>query len=182
MKHLIVTLALCVASNAPHIEALPNNSFEPIGEAESTNDTEATPNFEKIKIDHARTYVESIYPFAIKVQEKHGIPAPITLAIACLESGYGRSSNAQNKFNHLGIRTYNNGKAGYRKFSSIEACFDYYNTLFENPRYAALQKLTPNDNLAIWVKTLQESGYNQREGFGKKVMGMIRFINLDELV
>lgn len=179
MKHLLVTLAICVASNSPNIEALPSNQFPQEGD-QQPDSVANTPDFEKITIDHAREYVQAIYPFAAQVQQSHGIPVQLTLAIACLESGYGRSYNAQNKFNHLGIRVYNHGKAGYRTFSSSKDCFEYYAQLFDHPRYAPLQQLKDSD-LKTWAEALQVCGFNQRLDYSQKVINMIRFIHLDQI-
>lgn len=177
MKHLLAALALCVTTSTQSAEI---SYVMPLENPKPAEEPTIEPDLSMITIEHARTYVQSIYPYAVAVQQAHKIPAAITLAIACLESGYGRSYNAKEKYNHLGIRVYQNGKAGYRRFSSTEACFDYYANLFTKPRYAPLQDLETKD-LQVWVKTLQECGYNRRATYIKKVMQMVRFIHLDEI-
>jgi len=169
---------ICILNHTPTLEKAPSFLLEGI---ETVAEEELLPDFSIIRIDHARKYVEEIYPFAVKVHKKHRIPVPIVLAIACLESGYGRSYNAQNKFNHMGIRTYKNGKAGYKKFSSTEACFEYFGNLLENNRYSPTLKKIEGDDLLTWIKTLCEAGYNHREKYIRKVMQMVKFIHLNEL-
>ena len=178
MKHLFAALALCVTTSTQYSEATPI--------AASTTDNNTTtasvemPDFSIITIDHARTYVEEIFPYALAIEQQHRVPVPITIAIACLESGYGRSHYAQQRFNHLGIRVYKNGKAGYRTFGSLDECFDYYGSLFTKERYAPLQSIEGN-NLEDWVKGLQECGYNNRDKYRKKLLRMINFLHLDQL-
>lgn len=180
MKHLFAALAICVATNTQQAEAIsaPILALEPTPTHEKIK--EFVPDFSIITIDHAREYIKTIYPFALKVQKEQSIPAPITLAIACLESGYGRSFNAKNKFNHLGIRVYQNGKAGYRRFSSIDECFEYYTNMFNIERYAPLQKIEAGD-IPSFIKGLQECGFNHRDKYSKKLAIMIDFLRLEEL-
>jgi len=178
MKHLFAALAICVATNTQQIEAvsvsIPEENLIPkVVE-------KFVPDFSIITIDHAREYVEKIYPYAIKVQKEQSIPAPITIAIACLETGYGRSTYAQEKNNHLGIRVYKNGKAGYRDFSSVDKCFDFYINMFNLERYAPLQDIAVDD-LPGFIKGLQECGFNHRDKYSKKLAIMIDFLHLEEL-
>lgn len=180
MKQLFTALAICVASNTPYsntiLTELPELP-EPITEATKV----ALPDFSIIEIDHARKYVEEVYAHAVAVEEAQGIPTEITIAIACLETGYGRSKNAQQKNNHLGIRVYQNGKAGYRRFSSMEACFEYYTNMFNLERYAPLQELGPDHIYEDWLQVLQDCGFNHRDKYRKKVRYMIDFLKLDQL-
>lgn len=178
MKHLFAALALCVTTSTQYSEALSINTS--VMDNNTAPAPIVVPDFSIITIDHARDYVEQIFPYALAIEQQHRIPVPITIAIACLESGYGRSHYAQQRFNHLGIRAYKNGKAGYRKFGSLDECFDYYGNLFTKERYAPLQSIEGN-NLEEWVKGLQECGYNNRDKYRKKLLRMVNFLHLDEL-
>jgi len=178
MKHLFAALAICVTTNALEEGAISTSISEENLIPQMVE--EFVPDFSIITIDHAREYVEKIYPYAIKVQREQSIPAPITIAIACLETGYGRSSYAQEKNNHLGIRIYKNGKAGYRNFSSVDKCFDFYINMFKMERYAPLQEIAV-DNLAGFIKGLQDCGFNHRDRYRKKLALMIDFLHLEEL-
>ncbi|WP_052598614.1 glucosaminidase domain-containing protein [Aureispira sp. CCB-QB1] len=178
MKHLFAALAICVATHTQHTEAIPASGVEENLAPEPIE--EFIPDFSVITIDHAREYVEKIYPYAIKAQKEQSIPAPITIAIACLETGYGRSVYAQKKNNHLGIRIYKNGKAGYRDFSSLDECFDYYINMFNMERYAPLKEIAIDD-LPSFIKGLQDCGFNHRDKYSKKLTVMIDFLHLEEL-
>ncbi len=177
MKQFFAALALCAATGTQSSEI---NQIEQPYSANQTTAVDLMPDFSFIKIDHARAYVEKIYPLAKKVQEKYRIPVSVTIAIACVESGYGRSHYAQTRNNHMGIRVYKNGQAGYRTFDSTAACFNYFSGMFEMERYQplhALESSAPED----WIRLLCECGYNHREHYIHKIIKMIRFIDLDKL-
>ncbi len=176
MKHLFAAIAICATTSTQYSEAISRTDSG----IKVSEPTEIKPDFSSIKIDHARKYIEIIYPFAKEVENEHGVPACVTMAIACLESGYGRSYNAKNKYNHLGIRVYQNGKPGYRRFSSTEKCFEYYSKMFTKERYLPLQEIEGSDP-EEWITGLHLCGYNHRVRYIKKIMQMIKFIHLDEL-
>lgn len=178
MKHLFAALAICVATSTQQIEVENPSISENNSSPEIVK--EFLPDFSIITIDHAREYVEKIYPYAIKVQKEQSIPAPITIAMACLETGYGRSTYAQEKNNHLGIRIYKNGKAGYRDFSSLDECFDFYIKMLDLERYAPLQEIPAND-LASFIQGFQDCGFNHRDKYSKKLAIMIDFLHLEDL-
>lgn len=178
MKHLFAALAICVATHTQQVEAISASSLEKNLIPEMVE--EFLPDFSIITIDHAREYVKKIYPYAIKVQKEQSIPAPITIAIACLETGYGRSTYAQEKNNHLGIRVYKNGKAGYRDFSSADECFEYYVEMLNLERYAPLQEIAVDD-LSGFIQGLQDCGFNHRDKYSKKLAIMIDFLHLEKL-
>ncbi|MGH1338683.1 MAG: glucosaminidase domain-containing protein [Aureispira sp.] len=174
MRNLLTNLALCVA--------LPL-TLDSASEAFAKNVVTSiapTPDFSIIEPDHAREYIQKLYPYALKVQEEQAIPVAITLAIACLESGYGRSHYAQTRHNHFGIRVYQNGKAGYRHFSNVDECFEFYTNMFSLERYAPLQKVAFGD-LPAFVQGLQDCGFNHRDKYRKKLLHMIDFLKLEEL-
>lgn len=178
MKHLFAALAICVSTNTLQVGVISNSSLDKNLNSETVE--EFVPDLSIITIDHAREYVEKIYPYAIKVQKEQSIPAPITIAIACLETGYGRSTYAQEKNNHLGIRVYKNGKAGYRNFSSVDKCFEYYVDMFNLERYAPLKEIAVDD-LSGFIQGLQDCGFNHRDKYSKKLAAMIHFLHLEEL-
>ncbi len=177
MKQLFAALALCAATGTQSSEIgpieLPYQSIQPPV-------VELSPDFSFIKIDHAREYVKKIYPLAKIIQEKHRIPVSVTIAIACVESGYGRSHYAQTRNNHMGIRVYKNGQAGYRTFDSTAGCFNYFSGMFAMERYQPLKELNSEDP-AEWIRLLCECGYNHREHYIHKIIKMIHFIDLDKL-
>lgn len=189
MKYFFTFLASIIATNTPYSE--PNKSPEhtPALVLTALNASEKAilipiedlrPDFSKIKIKHVRNYIESIYPYAAKTEKEHGIPTPVTIAIACLESGYGRSSIAKNKFNHLGLRTMKNGSPYYRDFDSMEECFSFYTNMFRKKRYKALRKVEGKE-IETWVHALLDCGFNPREEYYHEVMQMVNFTKMKEI-
>ena len=55
-------------------------------------------------------YIEKYKDAAIHAMKTHGIPASITLAQGCLESGDGNSDLAVKANNHFGIKCHNDWK------------------------------------------------------------------------
>lgn len=137
-------------------------------------------DFSVIKIDHVRSYVKDTYKYAVRIKNKHNVPVPVTLAIACLESGYGRSFLAKNQNNHLGIRNYRDTLTKFMRFEDKADCFEYLDGLLSRPRYAPLKNIK-TDNNRDWVIGLHKCGYNNKEKYISEVMGMIRFAKLDQI-
>ena len=177
MKHLLTVLAFYTAS-----PSTPINTELNLSHPTTTNDIFEKPilDFSVIKFDHARKYVKEIYPIAKKIEEKRGIPFEITVGIACLESGYGSSGFAKHRNNHLGIRKYTNGVAGYRYFTSTEDCFNYYDKMFDFKRYAPLKEIE-GDDLRESLTMLCKCGYNHRDSYIEKVLYLIDYIRIDEI-
>ena len=71
----------------------------------------------------------------IKAQDKNGINALLELAFACLESGYGKSNYAVNRFNLFGINAVDSdpGRATY--FKSVADCVHQHSRLWLSKNY-----------------------------------------------
>lgn len=175
MKNITFALALCCATTQTIGSAKTDIQLLP----EPSPQTQVV-DFSYIEIPHVRTYLEKIYPLAVQAEAQTGIPTPIILAMASLESGYGRSHYATTRNNHLGIRCFNKGKAGYKHFSSLEECFDGFIHIFELKRYASLKEIEGRD-LEEWVTAICKSGYNHRPIYIEKVLNMIQFLGVEDL-
>ena len=102
-------------------------------------------------------YVEQYSVMAVEQQEKHGIPASITLAQGLLESAAGRSTLATRGNNHFGIKCHNTwrGDTMIRSDDRPDDCFRVYRNARESyedhsnfllkPRYSVLFELDPAD-------------------------------------
>jgi flagellar protein FlgJ len=175
MRNLLTHLALCVALPLSLDSAVSATTVQV-----SSPVPAPSPDFSIVEPEHARAYLTKIYPYAVQIHHQQGVPIPITLGIACLESGYGRSHYAQTRHNHFGIRSYQGGKAGYRHFSSIEDCFKTFAQLFELERYAPLRSVAPDD-LPAFAQGLQQCGFNHRDKYRKKLLHLIAFLELEAL-
>ncbi len=120
----------------------------------------------------ARTeYIKKYKDIAIKEMKEYGIPASITLAQACLESGDGKSRLAKEGNNHFGIKCHNDwdGDKIYHDDDAKGECFRSYTHAEESfkdhsiflkyrQRYASLFDLNPRDHKA-WAEGLKKAGY-----------------------
>ncbi len=116
-------------------------------------------------------YIRTYKDLAIAEMKRSGIPASITMAQACIESGDGNSRLAKKANNHFGIKCHNdwNGKEirhdddkrneCFRKYNSVvESYRDHSNYLLGKSRYAFLFELDPFDYKA-WARGLKKAGY-----------------------
>lgn len=127
-------------------------------------------------------------------EEKHGIPAPITLAQGILESGAGTSGLARNANNHFGIkRGYDwtgpcvyawdddPQKSPFRKYSSAEQSYrDHSKFLMGNGRYNFLFNKSVYDYRG-WANGLQLAGYATSPTYAKALIGYIEAYRLYEI-
>ena len=116
-------------------------------------------------------YVEQYKDIAIREMKEYGIPASITLAQACLESGDGKSRLATEGNNHFGIKCHNDwgGKKMYHDDDAKGECFRVYAHADESfkdhsvflkyrKRYAELFDLDVKDYKG-WAHGLKKAGY-----------------------
>ena len=74
-------------------------------------------------------YIDKYKETAMEAMRTHGIPASITLAQGCLESGDGNSDLAVKANNHFGIKCHNDwkGQTYYKKDDDPgKSCFRKY--------------------------------------------------------
>lgn len=138
-------------------------------------------------------YIKKYQLIAIEEMNRSGIPASITMAQACLESGDGNSELSRKSNNHFGIKckSYWKGKKVYydddeknecfRKYKSVEESYiDHTNFLTDNPRYFELFKLAPDDYIG-WAKGLKKAGYATARDYDKKLIKIIEDYQLYRL-
>lgn len=118
-----------------------------------------------------KEYIDLYKEIAIREMHRSGIPASITMAQGCLESGNGNSVLARKSDNHFGIKCRGDWKGArvyhnddklnecFRKYRSVqESYIDHTNFLMENNRYAYLFNISHKDYNA-WAKGLKAAGY-----------------------
>ena len=138
-------------------------------------------------------YIKKYQLLAIKEMNRSGIPASITMAQACLESGDGNSELAKKSNNHFGIKCKSNwtGKKIYydddrknecfRKYKTVEESYDdHTNFLSYNPRYSFLFQLDPTDYRA-WAVGLKKAGYATARHYDKTLIKIIEDFKLYRL-
>jgi len=118
-----------------------------------------------------QAYIMQYKNIAINQMQEYGIPASITLAQACLETGFGTSRLAKEAHNHFGIKCHSDWKGAtirqtddakdecFRKYKNAEESFkDYAVFLRYRDRYAFLFDLSPYDYEG-WANGLKKAGY-----------------------
>jgi len=130
-------------------------------------------------------YIKTFKELAIAEMKRSGIPASITMAQACIESGDGNSRLAKKANNHFGIKCHNdwNGKEihhdddkkneCFRKYTSVYESFrDHSNYLLSKSRYEFLFELDPFDYKA-WARGLKKAGYATDPSYAGALIGVI---------
>jgi LysM repeat protein len=138
-------------------------------------------------------YIERYQLLAIEEMNRSGIPASITMAQACLESGNGNSILSQKSNNHFGIKCKSTwtGKTVkhdddeknecFRKYNSVEESFiDHSDFLMNNPRYYSLFQLPPDDYVG-WAHGLKKAGYATAGDYGHRLIKIIEEYQLYRL-
>ncbi|MEN6454102.1 MAG: glucosaminidase domain-containing protein [Prolixibacteraceae bacterium] len=137
------------------------------------------------RIYSRQEYIEIYRELAVLEMQRTGVPASITLAQACLESGNGNSELSRKSNNHFGIKCKNtwNGKRVYhdddergecfRKYNSVEESFmDHSNFLSVSPRYAILFSLDITDYRG-WAHGLKRAGYATNPRYAEELIRIV---------
>ena len=131
-------------------------------------------------------YIEKYKDAAIHAMKTHGIPASITLAQGCLESGDGNSDLAVKANNHFGIKCHNDwkgqtyykkdddpGKSCFRKYRNASDSFkDHSDFLRYRDRYAFLFDLEITDYKG-WCYGLKKAGYATDPQYAERLIKII---------
>jgi len=130
-------------------------------------------------------YINRWQLVAIEEMNRSGIPASITMAQGCLESGNGNSELSKESNNHFGIKCKKDwmGKKVYydddrknecfRKYKTVEESYiDHTNFLMNNQRYAFLFELDQTD-YKNWAKGLKKAGYATAHDYDKRLIKII---------
>ena len=140
-------------------------------------------------------YIEKYKEIAIKEQERHHIPASITMAQALLESAAGESKLAVKGKNHFGIKCgsswygrsmrMNDDAIGecFRVYSHVEDSYEDHSEFLKKQRYSFLYDYDITDYKA-WAHGLKRAGYATDPSYPQKLIKIIEtyeLYNLDRL-
>lgn len=130
-------------------------------------------------------YIKRWQLLAIEEMNRSGVPASITMAQGCLESGNGNSELSLKSNNHFGIKCKKGWKGKkvyydddaknecFRKYRTVEESFaDHSNFLMSNPRYGSLFTLKTTDYKG-WSKGLKKAGYATAHDYDKRLIKII---------
>jgi flagellum-specific peptidoglycan hydrolase FlgJ len=134
-------------------------------------------------------YIEAYAVLAVKEMQRTGIPASITLAQACLESGNGNSALTLEANNHFGIKCHTtwSGKKIYFDDDAKNECFrvypqaldsyiDHWNFLKNGQRYSFLFSIPASDYKA-WAHGLQKRGMQLTKNMPQMLIRIMKIMN-----
>ncbi len=147
----------------------------------------------KSLFDNAKSFVETLAPFANKIAAKLGIDPRVLLAQSALETGWGQhvmhDGNNQPSNNLFGIKTsaqwegksvqidtlevenneFVKKKDEFRMYSSFEQSFsDYIELVKENPRYEKALEVV--HDAKAYLQHLQKAGYATDPNYANKIL------------
>ncbi|MCO6489623.1 MAG: glucosaminidase domain-containing protein [Phaeodactylibacter sp.] len=146
-------------------------------------------------------YIEKYRYLSVELNQRTGIPTPIIIAVAGLESDWGTSDLARKANNHFGIKANGDwlGPAHckpsteyldgvpvrnwecFRKYPLIRQSYeDFGRFLLTRPNYRNL-RYYPEWDTWSWAIGLQAGGYATDPGYAEKLMAAIEAYRLYEL-
>ena len=130
-------------------------------------------------------YIDTYSSLAVREMLRSGVPASITLAQGCLESGNGNSRLSVKSNNHFGIKCKSSWKGKrvyhdddrknecFRHYRTVEASYiDHSNFLMSNPRYGSLFELDITDYKG-WAKGLKKAGYATASHYATELIRIV---------
>ena len=130
-----------------------------------------------------KTYISNHTIVASILSQKYGIPAPVILAIATIESSGGQGPAARVLNNHFGIEGKNHFRnrkghtSRYKQYNNELASYIDFCNLMTRKRF--YHKLKGNTDCVTWVRAISHAGYSEQpEQWEQKVMGVLNSIKL----
>lgn len=130
-----------------------------------------------------KTYINNHKVIAKVLAERYGIPAPVILAIAAVESSGGTGPAARVLHNHFGIEGKNSfvNKRGhssrYKQYANTFASYLDFCRLMTRKRF--YHKLKGVEDSKAWVMAISNAGYSETpEEWRKKVLGVLSTIKM----
>ena len=127
------------------------------------------------------SYIANHKAMAIVLSRTYGIPAPLILAVAAIESSGGKGPVAKVLNNHFGIEgrnnyvTKNGFRSRYKQYSNVFASYLDFCKLLSHKRF--YHKLKNNTDCIAWVKAMSHCHYSEvPEEWEQKVLSMLAII------
>ncbi len=166
----------------------------------SVNEQNKTPSLttlvepiKKVLFQNAKTFVETLTPFAQKMAEKLGVDPRVLLAQSALETGWGKhvmhNENNQSSNNLFGIKSTKKWqgesvkintleveknevikkKEDFRMYANLEQSFsDYVDLVKESPRYKKALEVV--HDAKKYLEQLQKAGYATDPNYANKIL------------
>ena len=136
-------------------------------------------------------YIDKYKEMAMQQQQKHRIPASITLAQGLLESGAGRSRLATEANNHFGIKVPGGWTGPYilvdddrprekfRKYRTVQESYEDHSLFLKKPRYSRLFTYHITDYKS-WARGLKACGYATSPTYAQSLIRIIEMYSLHQ--
>jgi len=130
-----------------------------------------------------KAYINNHKVIALALAERYGIPAPVILAIATIESSGGNGPVAKVLHNHFGIEGKNSyvnrrgHSSRYKQYANTFASYLDFCKLITHKRF--YNKLKGIDDSKAWIMAISRGGYSETpEEWRKKVLGVLYTIKM----
>lgn len=117
---------------------------------------------------------------------QYGIPAPVILSVAAVESSGGMGPTARVLNNHFGMVGKNSfvnhkgHKSRYKQYSNELASYVDFCRLMTHKRF--YKKLKDNDDCIAWIKAISRCGYSEQPGqWEQRVFSVLSSFKLEPL-
>jgi flagellum-specific peptidoglycan hydrolase FlgJ len=136
---------------------------------------------------HVRKFVELLMPYAVSTAEKFHLNPYVIIGHAGMETGWGLKSPAYLfAFNCFGIKkqqgnpnVYMDGAVAYRKFKSLQECFDEYGHMMTDIPHGYSGALPWVESIWHYANALHEADYCPNPLYADKVLGACKMF-MDE--
>lgn len=137
-------------------------------------------------------FANSAYQKALEIESEYGIPAQVTFAQACLETGYGKSFTGKN--NIFNIKDYSGDSkstratvleydSSGRKITENSYFKGYDNVDSSYADYASLlkRKYQPTNGNSVddWFASIKKNGYATDPNYIKSLKGVLDYWGID---
>ena len=123
-------------------------------------------------------YITNHKAIALVLAHTYGIPAPLILAVATIESSGGNGPAAKVLNNHFGIEgendfvTQRGFRSRYKQYPNVYASYIDFCEMISRKKF--YKKLKNNTNCGAWVKAMAAAHYSEMpEEWEHKILGMI---------
>ena len=160
---------------------------------------------EKADFSTAKSFIQSLLPYAEKAAKALGISPQVMIAQSALETGWGqkilKTSGQQSSFNLFNIKSHNNWqgesvnkvslevdngvsvaqRSNFRVYENLQQSFeDYTRFISNNKRYE--QALQQGDNAERYIEELQQAGYATDPQYAEKVKKIMSSSDFQSIV
>lgn len=132
-----------------------------------------------------QNYIEENKDFAVRMMNKHHIPASIILGVAIHESGSGTSKIARYLNNHFGIKGHNSSKkirSAYKGYDDVRDSYkDFIDIMESRSKFKILFEQHTDYDYRSWARGIQRGGYAASRTWASQVIALIKYYHLYEL-